>query len=83
MTWVRAQAPQGTSFAAADDTVAIHVRDRRLWDEQRRMRPAGSFGPGIYAVPRDLLFGSAPARERTGIIGLKPWLKRLLGRDEE
>ena len=69
-------APDGAVRVAGDGAAALYVLDDERWEAHRSMRPAGSQGRSIYAVPRDLLFPTARAFERYAIIDVKGLLSQ-------
>lgn len=70
--------PAGSTPVASDGTAALFVKDRGRWEAQQRQHPAGSQGPAIYTLSRDILFGRGGASERHRIIHLRARLEKLL-----
>jgi hypothetical protein len=69
--------PEGTTLVAANETAALFVKDRELWESHQRLHPAGSQGPAIYTMSRDILFGRGNASRQHRIIHLKARLEKL------
>jgi hypothetical protein len=73
--------PVGARLLATEGAASVYVRDPRLWKAHRTMRPAGSNGPAIYAISRDILFKRRRALKRYAIIDVQAWLRRLVYHD--
>ena len=69
--------PEVMTLVAENDISSIFVKDQQLWESQRALRPPGSQGPAVYAVPRDLLFGRGNAYKDHRIIYLKARLRKM------
>lgn len=73
-----APAPAGAELLATDGGVSIHIRDPAAVESLRRVKPAGSPGRWLYAVPRDILFQRREeALQRRGLFAVKKVLEAL------
>ncbi len=70
-------APAGTHRVAANESVALYVRDDSVWRAQMAVRPASRPGAALLRVPRGILFRSVPLENGPFILDLPALLQRM------
>jgi hypothetical protein len=72
--------PADLTRLAADTIAALYVRDRQLWQRDRRSPPRTDFRSPVYDLPRTTLLEAWGAPAGAYDVDLRALLNRLLGR---